>query len=128
MALIGAQAAVARKNSSVSNLSITTGWISNIIKRLNTTYAAFIFIGQQPNSEFVAPTVERDPWGFILTGQDLVHGRESEWERLPLAFETNAPGIFAAGDVRQGAVRRVASAVGQGAIAVSVVHQYLRTV
>ena len=76
--------------------------------------------------------VERNNAGFILTGQDLIHEgqRPAGWKlkRDPFYLETSVPGIFAAGDVRQGAVRRVASAVGEGAIAVSLVHQYLRTV
>ena len=76
--------------------------------------------------------VERNHAGFILTGQDLIHEglRPKNWElkRDPYLLETSVPGIFAAGDVRQGAVRRVASAVGQGAIAISLLHQYLKTV
>jgi thioredoxin reductase (NADPH) len=76
--------------------------------------------------------VERNQAGFILTGQDLLHGgkRPKGWtlSRDPYMLETNVPGIFAVGDVCQGAVRRVASAVGQGAIAVGLVHQYLKTV
>jgi thioredoxin reductase (NADPH) len=94
--------------------------------------AMFIFIGASPHSEMVAGVVERNRSGFIPTGPDLVGdgARPMNWKlrRPPYLLETNVPGIFAAGDVRQGAVRRVASAVGQGAIAVSFVHQYLRTV
>jgi len=94
--------------------------------------AMFIFIGAVPHSDFVAGVVERNPSGFILTGPDLIHQgeRPKNWrlKRDPYLLETNVPGIFAAGDVRQGAVRRVASAVGQGAIAINLVHQYLRTV
>jgi thioredoxin reductase (NADPH) len=80
----------------------------------------------------VADVVERNHAGFILTGSDLVKngGGPKNWKlkRDPYLLETSVPGIFAAGDVRQGAVRRVASAVGQGATAISLVHQYLRTV
>jgi thioredoxin reductase (NADPH) len=94
--------------------------------------AMFLFIGAVPHSEFVAGVVERNQAGFILTGQDLLHGgkRPKGWtlSRDPYMLETNVPGIFAVGDVCQGAVRRVASAVGQGAIAVGLVHQYLKTV
>ena len=94
--------------------------------------AMFVFIGAVPHTEMVAGVVERNRAGFILTGQDLIQeGRRPKgWtlQRDPYLLETSVPGIFAAGDVRQGAVRRVASAVGQGAIAVSFVHQYLRTV
>ncbi len=94
--------------------------------------ALFVFIGAKPHTSMVAGVVERNNAGFILTGQDLIRDGKKPlgWklQRDPFLLETSAPGIFAAGDVRQGAVRRVASAVGEGAIAVSLVHQYLRTV
>ncbi|MFZ2358916.1 MAG: FAD-dependent oxidoreductase [Anaerolineae bacterium] len=94
--------------------------------------ALFLFIGAAPHSELVAGVVERNEAGFILTGQDLLRGgkKPQGWklQRDPLPLETSVPGIFAAGDVRHNAVRRVASAVGEGAIAVSLVHQYLKTV
>jgi thioredoxin reductase (NADPH) len=94
--------------------------------------AMFIFIGAVPHTELVAGVVERNPAGLILTGPDLFHNgrRPAGWTltRDPYLLETSVPGIFAAGDVRQGAVRRVASAVGEGAMAVSFVHQYLATV
>jgi thioredoxin reductase (NADPH) len=80
----------------------------------------------------VAGIVERNEAGFILTGPDLIHNgqRPGNWKlsRDPFLLETSVPGIFAAGDVREGAVRRVASAVGQGSMAISFVHQYLKTV
>jgi thioredoxin reductase (NADPH) len=94
--------------------------------------ALFLFIGAVPHSELVAGIVECTSAGFILTGQNLIRdGKKPQGWRLtrdPLPLETSVPGIFAAGDVREGAVRRVASAVGEGAIAVSLVHQYLKTV
>jgi thioredoxin reductase (NADPH) len=92
----------------------------------------FLFIGAVPHSDLVAGVVERNAAGFILTGPDLSRngGRPKTWKlkRDPYLLETSVPGIFASGDIRQGAVRRVASAVGEGAIAVSLVHQYLKTV
>ncbi len=94
--------------------------------------AIFLFIGAVPHTELVAGVVERNRAGFILTGQDLIQGdkRPKGWtlKRDPFLLETSVPGIFAAGDVRQGAVRRVASAVGEGAICVGLVHQHLKTV
>jgi thioredoxin reductase (NADPH) len=94
--------------------------------------AIFLFIGAMPHSEPVASLVERNSAGFILTGADLLREgkRPRGWTltRDPYLLETNVPGIFAAGDVRQGAVRRVASAVGEGAVAVGLVHQYLQAV
>ncbi len=94
--------------------------------------ALFIFIGAVPHTEMVAGLVQCNNAGFILTGPDLMAGgkRPPNWKlkRDPFLLETSVPGIFAAGDVRQGAVRRVASAVGEGAIVVSQVHQYLKSV
>jgi thioredoxin reductase (NADPH) len=94
--------------------------------------AMFIFIGAVPHSDMVAGIVERNSAGFIMTGASLHQDgeRPKGWalSRDPYPLECSVPGIFAAGDVRQGAVRRVASAVGEGAIAVSQVHQYLKTV
>jgi thioredoxin reductase (NADPH) len=92
----------------------------------------FLFIGAIAHSDLVAGVVECNPAGFVITGPDLTRNghRPKGWklQRDPYILETNVPGIFAAGDIRQGAVRRVASAVGQGAIAISLVHQYLKTV
>ena len=94
--------------------------------------AIFIFIGAVPHTDLVAGVVELNEAGFIPTGHDLFHNgkRPKGWRlgRDPYTLETSVPGIFAAGDVRHDVVRRVATAVGEGAIAVSFVHQYLRTV
>jgi thioredoxin reductase (NADPH) len=93
--------------------------------------AMFIFIGAAPRSEMVAGLVERDESGFILTGPDLRRQNGLPgWnlERDPLVFETSVPGIFAAGDVRAGANRRVAGAVGEGSAAIYSIHRYLETV
>lgn len=94
--------------------------------------AIFIFVGAVPHSAFVSDLVATDGSGFILTGTDtLTDGPESaRWtlDRDPYLQETNVPGIFAAGDVRAGVVRRVASAVGQGSVAISMIHKYLESV
>lgn len=94
--------------------------------------AMFIFIGAKPRTDAFATLLERDENGFLYTGNDLPreHGRPRGWtlERPPFMFETNVPGVFAAGDVRVGANRRVAAAVGEGSAAIYSVHLYLRTV
>jgi thioredoxin reductase (NADPH) len=94
--------------------------------------AVFLYIGAIPHSEFVTDVVELSEEGFIPTGPDLIHGdrRPNNWKlrRDPYLMETSVPGIFAAGDVRNNVVRRVASAVGQGAVAVSLIQEYLETV
>ena len=94
--------------------------------------AMFIYIGTAPRTDMVAGLLDRDEKGFILTGPDLprVHGKPRGWtlERDPFMFETNVPGIFAAGDVRGGANRRVAAAVGEGSAAIYSIQKYLETV
>lgn len=94
--------------------------------------AVFIFIGAVPSTEVTGDLIQKDEENFICTGPDLFLGgnRPKGWtlQRDPFVLETNVPGIFAAGDVRHGAIRRVASAVGQGAVAVELIHKYLETV
>jgi thioredoxin reductase (NADPH) len=82
----------------------------------------FLMIGARPHTDWLPSEIARDPRGFVLTGADL---GESGWplERAPFLLETSMPGVFAAGDVRHGAVKRVASAVGEGSIAIQLVHQ-----
>jgi thioredoxin reductase (NADPH) len=96
------------------------------------TAAMFVFIGAMPHTQKIGELVECDPAGFILTGPDLMHEgkRPKGWtlNRDPFLLETSIPGIFAAGDVRHGSVKRVATAVGEGAISTALVHQYLKTV
>ena len=91
--------------------------------------ALFIFIGARPYTDWVTSNIVKDDRGFIVTGRDLVTqpSFSSLWKlrRDPYLLETCAPGIFAAGDVRAGAMNRIASAVGEGAMAISFVHQYL---
>ncbi len=92
-----------------------------------STAAAFVFIGQQPNSDFVRGLIRTDERGFIVTGHDLVHGVEN-LSRIPFNMETSIPGIFAAGDCRAGSTKQVASAVGEGASAAIAIRDYLKTV
>lgn len=91
--------------------------------------AAFIYIGAVPSTDWLGGCVARDPKGFVLTGRDLPPApeRPTPWPlaREPFLTETSVPGVFAAGDVRCGSVKRVASAVGEGSITVQFVHQHL---
>ena len=88
--------------------------------------ALFVLIGSQPRSEWLGDSIARDRWGFILTGPDVLGGG-GRWrlDRPPLPLETSLPGVFAAGDVRGGSIKRVASAVGEGAATIPLVHRYL---
>jgi thioredoxin reductase (NADPH) len=106
------------------------GWLRHLVLRdadgAEETVEAeglFLMIGARPRTGWLPPEIARDSRGFILTGADL--GDDAGWplDRSPLLLETSMPGVFAAGDVRHGAVKRVASAVGEGSIAIQLVHQ-----
>jgi thioredoxin reductase (NADPH) len=104
---------------------------TNKIERVPAS-SMFIFIGALPRTDWLGDLVERDDRGFILTGPDLLWdgARPGGWtlERDPFLLETNVPGVFAVGDVRHGSVKRVASGVGEGSVAVQFIHQYLSKV
>ena len=91
--------------------------------------ALFVLIGSQPRTQWLGEAIARDQWGFVLTGPDLLPGTGHHWPpgRPALPLETSLPGVFAAGDVRQGSVKRVAAAVGEGAATVPLVHRHLQT-
>lgn len=102
----------------------TTGKVETV-----TSQALFVFIGAKPNTNWLHDFVLRDQKGFILTGSDSLQAKQKpeSWtvDRDPFLLETSVPGIFATGDVRYQSVKRVASAVGEGSVAVQFVHQYL---
>ena len=92
--------------------------------------AVFVLIGAEPHTGWLPPAIRRDRWGFVVTGTDLLGGDgrpSAEWplERPPMLLETSLPRVFAAGDVRHGSIKRVASAVGEGSAAIRAIHQYL---
>ncbi len=111
----------------ISILCATTGTIERVPAR-----SLFIYIGALPRTNWLGDLVQRDDRGFILSGFDLVRDgkRPHGWtlDREPSLLETNVPGIFVVGDVRHGSVKRVASGVGEGAVAIQFVHQYLAKV
>ena len=91
--------------------------------------ALFVLIGAEPRTQWLPDAVRRDPSGFVLTGTDLIRDGQApvDWPlgRLPMFLESSLPGVFAVGDVRHGSVKRVASAVGEGSIAIHLVHSHL---
>jgi thioredoxin reductase (NADPH) len=85
----------------------------------------FVMIGARPRTDWLPADVDRDPHGFLYTGADAASCDSWQLARSPLAHETTIPGLFAVGDVRSGSVKRVASAVGEGSVVVSEIHQFL---
>ncbi len=101
--------------------------LRDIVSKAETTVdaqALFILIGAEPSTGWLPPDIELDERGFILTGGDLSQRSAHRFDRGPLLLETSMPGVFAVGDVRHGSVKRVASAVGEGSIAIQLLHQY----
>src|SRR5205823_14585986 len=90
--------------------------------------ALFIMIGGEPHTQWLAEAIARDPQGYLITGRNLLDAPGRPWslDREPFPLETSMPGVFAAGDARQDSIKRVASAVGDGATAIRLVHEYLR--
>jgi thioredoxin reductase (NADPH) len=109
------------------------GWLEHLVLRDRaggeeetvSARALFLMIGARPHTEWLPPTVERDQSGFVMTGADLSADALRAPGRSPLALETSLPGVLAVGDVRHGSVKRVASAVGEGSIAIQLVHRLL---
>jgi thioredoxin reductase (NADPH) len=91
--------------------------------------ALFVLIGAEPHTGWLPGTIRRDRWGFVVTGNDLPAdgGSPAGWplDRPPMLLETSLPGVFAAGDVRHGSTKRVAGAVGDGSVAIRLVHEHL---
>jgi thioredoxin reductase (NADPH) len=100
---------------------------ASVARRAVPADALFVLIGAQPRTEWLGEAIARDRWGFIRTGVDLPSSTRTRRPagRPPLPLETSLPGVFAAGDVRRGSVKRVASAVGEGAATIPLVHRHL---
>jgi thioredoxin reductase (NADPH) len=92
--------------------------------------ALFVLIGAEPRTQWLPDDIKRDQWGFVVTGTDLMAGGHppESWplQRPPMFLESSLPGVFAVGDVRSGSVKRVAAAVGDGSVAIRLIHDYLR--
>jgi thioredoxin reductase (NADPH) len=108
--------------------SVTIASTESKEQRTLETDALFIWIGAKPRTEWLGEAVARDDQGFVLSGRDLRREHIRDWrdDRWPAPLESSMPGVFVAGDVRHGSVKRVGSAVGEGAMAVQLIHDYLR--
>jgi thioredoxin reductase (NADPH) len=124
------------RNTEVRELIGTGGRLTAVVVGDNRTgerrevpaTALFVFIGAEPHSGWLGDQLALDSHGFVLTGEAAARADGRSWQHLsrePHLLETNRPGVFAIGDVRSGSVKRVASAVGEGAMAVRMVHEYL---
>ena len=114
-------------NGHVERVVLTS--LDDGICRTEEADALFVFVGTRPQTDWLPPDVLRDAKGFVLTGRELMAAKTYPriWKesREPLPLETSVPGAFAAGDVRAGAMNRVASAVGEGAMVVRLAHEYI---
>ena len=118
----GAQAVAAEgENGHLRSLRIRASDGSETVEHVD---ACFVFIGAAPRTEWLDGVIARDDRGFILAGPEV---RDHGWPlvREPYVLETSVPGVFVAGDVRTRSIKRVASAVGEGSMAVSLIHEYL---
>jgi thioredoxin reductase (NADPH) len=106
----------------------SVGIVNNETSEVHTldVAALFSFIGAVPRTDWLPPEIERDQKNFVCTGPGLARSQRWTARRQPFLLETSRPGVFAAGEVRSGSVKRVASAVGEGAMAVQFVHEYLK--
>jgi len=117
---------ILRMNGDTHLVSVETVNSKTGEERTVETPGVFSFIGADPRTNWLPPEIERDAKGFVRTGAALARSRYWTSARQPFLLETSRPGVFAAGDVRSGSVKRVASAVGEGAMAVQFVHECLK--
>ncbi|MDT5228074.1 MAG: thioredoxin reductase [Mycobacterium sp.] len=105
-------------------IEVTDRWTGTTSRRDATVL--FVLIGAKAATEWLPAEIARDEHGFVLTGTDAIKAGQWKHDRQPFPLETSAPGIFAVGDIRSGSVNRVAAAVGEGGVAVALVHRYLQ--
>ena len=124
---LGASVVAAHGDEHLERITIATG--EQTTEEADTSWL-FVYIGAAPRTDWLGETVVRDSHGFVVTGNDLLATDRPAWPlaRAPYALETSLPGVFAAGDVRLDSMKRVASAVGEGAMTVYLVHRYLASV
>ncbi len=118
------EVAAAHGEGALEELEVTNGETGDTTRLASG--GLFIFIGADAETSWLPQEIALDERGFVLTGSDVSAGGQWELDRDPYLLETSVPGIFACGDVRSGPVKRVASAVGEGSMAIAFVHQYLK--
>lgn len=129
---------IAVRHGAVVTGGVGMGWLESLaiqdqvsgVTETLPAAALFVLIGAEPRTQWLPGDVERDRWGYVVTGTDLTAGGHppESWplQRPPMFLESSLPGVFAVGDVRCGSVKRVASAVGDGSVAIRLIHDYLR--
>jgi len=121
---LGSEVVAARGDTHLTSIDIRTG--ANGTVERHDCGALFVFIGADAETEWLPDALARDARGYVLTGDDVVRARRWSHDRDPYLLESSVPGVFACGDVRFSPVKRVASAVGEGSMAIAFVHKYLQ--
>jgi len=124
--LFGAEVVAAHGDGALEAVDVLAGDSSEPTRIASG--GVFIFIGADAETEWLPAEIALDRRGYVLTGPDVKTAGVWQLERDPYLLETSVPGIFACGDVRSGPVKRVAAAVGEGSMAIALVHQYLREI
>ena len=122
--LLGAEVGAVHGEAHLTALDVVDRATSAV--RHHACEALFVFIGAETETTWLPPSIARDERGYVLTGHDLVKAGRWSHHRDPYLLESSVPGVFACGDVRLSPVKRVASAVGEGSMAIAFVHQFLQ--